>query len=69
MNEPDKLPPYKEWLIKERHNVSTYSIVYDSNDSLNEREKKKAELHGPQQWGYSIKKVGKHFYMLHEFYY
>jgi hypothetical protein len=70
MNEPDNLPPYKEWLIKEYPNVSKYTIVYDLNDSLDEREKrKKAELHDPQQWGYSIKRVGRHFYMLHEYYY
>lgn len=70
MNEPDKLPPYKEWLVKERHNISTYTIVYDLNDSLDEREKrKKTELHDPQHWGYSIKRVGRHFYMLHEYYY
>jgi len=43
MNDPDKLPPYKEWLIKECHNISTYTIVYDSNDSLDEREKKKKQ--------------------------
>jgi len=70
MNDPDKLPPYREWLIKDRPNISTYTIVYDLNDSLDEREKrKKAELHDPKYWDYSIKRVGRHFYMLHEYYY
>jgi hypothetical protein len=69
MNDPDKLPPYKEWLIKEHHNISKYKIVYDLNDSLDEREKRKeAELNDPD-WGYSITRVGRHFYMLHESYY
>ncbi len=69
MNDPDKLPPYKEWLIKGHPNISKYTIVYDLNESLDEREKrKKAELHDPKYWGYRITRVGRHFYMLHEYY-
>jgi hypothetical protein len=68
MNDPDKLPPCKEWLVKENHNISKFTIVYDLNDSLDEREKrKKAESNDPD-WGYSITRVGRHFYMLYESY-
>lgn len=69
MNDPNRLPPYKEWPIKEERNISEYTIIYDLKDSVDEREKRKKDASNDPFWGYRITRVGQHFYMLHEYYY
>jgi hypothetical protein len=65
MNDPDKLPPYKEWPLKKTRSFSEYTIIYNLKDSVDEIEKNKIRI--KYGCGYYVTGVGKHFYMLVEF--
>jgi hypothetical protein len=62
MNEPDKLPPYKEWPLNKAQGGYEYTIIYNLKDSEDQIEKHKKNL--KNGCGYDVTGVGKHFYML-----
>ncbi len=64
MNEPDKLPPYKEWPLNKARRTSEYTIIYNLKDSVDEIERHKKYI--KNGCGYNVTGVGKHFYMLAE---
>jgi len=65
MNDPEKLPPYKEWPLNKAGSSYEYTIIYNLKDSVEEIEKNKKYI--KNGCGYSVTGVGRHFYMLVEF--